>query len=138
VMDRKVLQELYERAVKSVENAYAPYSRFRVGAAVLMENDRGERRAFTGVNVENSSYGLTVCAERVAVFKGVSEGYRKLLALSLVAVKDGETLPVLPCGACRQVMWEFGNGDTPVYDGEKVYRLGDLLPGGFRLGKGRP
>jgi len=78
VMDRKVLQELYERAVKSV-------------------------------------------AERVAVFKGVSEGYRKLLALSLVAVKDGETLPVLPCGACRQVMWEFGNGDTPVYDGEKVY-----------------
>ncbi len=137
-MDSKILQELYERATVSVENAYAPYSRFRVGAAVLMENDRGERRVFTGVNVENSSYGLTVCAERVAVFKGVSEGYRRLLALSLVAVKDGETLSVLPCGACRQVMWEFGDENTPVYDGEKVHRLGDLLPGGFRLGKGRP
>ncbi len=137
-MDRKILQELYERATGSVENAYAPYSRFRVGAAVLMENDRGERRVFTGVNVENSSYGLTVCAERVAVFKGVSEGYRRLLALALVAVKDGETLPVLPCGACRQVMWEFGDENTPVYDGEKVHRLGDLLPGGFRLRKGRP
>ncbi len=137
-MDRKILQELYERATVSVENAYAPYSRFRVGAAVLMENDRGERRVFTGVNVENSSYGLTVCAERVAVFKGVSEGYRRLLAIALAAVKDGETMPVLPCGACRQVMWEFGDENTPVYDGEKVHRLGDLLPGGFRLGKDRP
>lgn len=127
------LKELYTEALRVVENAYAPYSRFRVGAAVLMENDRGERKVFTGVNVENSSYGLTVCAERVAIFKGVSEGYRRLIAVSLVAVKDGEVLPVLPCGACRQVMWEFGDEGVPVYNGERTFRLGDLLPGGFRL-----
>ncbi len=127
------LKSLYAEAVRVVENAYAPYSRFKVGAAVLMENERGERRVFTGVNVENASYGLTVCAERVAVFKGVSEGYRKVIALSLLAVKDGEVVPVLPCGACRQVLWEFAEGDTPIYNGERTYSLGDLLPGGFRL-----
>lgn len=127
------LKSLYAEAVRVVENAYAPYSRFKVGAAVLMENDRGERRVFTGVNVENASYGLTVCAERVAVFKGVSEGYRKVIALSLLAVKDGEVVPVLPCGACRQVLWEFAEGDTPIYNGERTYSLGELLPGGFRL-----
>ncbi len=127
------LKDLYAEALKAVENAYAPYSRFMVGAAALMENEAGERRIFTGANVENSSYGLTVCAERVAVFKGVSEGYRRLIALSLVAVKDGDVLPVLPCGACRQVMWEFGDGDVPIYNGERTFRLGQLLPGGFRL-----
>lgn len=97
-----------------------------------MEN-KGDIKKFFGVNVENSSYGLTMCAERVAIFNGVSNGYRKLLAVVLVASYEGELVEVYPCGACRQVMWEFGGSGTEIYNGFKAVKLGDLLPFGFRL-----
>ncbi|NPA79553.1 MAG: cytidine deaminase [Thermotogae bacterium] len=134
MMNREALLDLYARALESVGKAYAPFSGFKVGAAALMEDEEGNVRVFTGANVENSSYGLTVCAERVAIFKGVSEGFRKLRAVAVVASKDGEVIPVVPCGACRQVMWEFGDGETLIYNGARTYRLSHLLPDAFKLG----
>ncbi len=108
------------------EKAYAPYSGFRVGAALLTRSGR----VFTGANVENASYGLSVCAERVAAFKAVAEGEREFEAIA-VATGNG----VLPCGACRQVLNEFGpDMRVIVADAEgnmRTYRLSDLLPGGF-------
>jgi cytidine deaminase len=87
-------------AVQARENAHAPYSKFRVGAA--LEDSQG--RVHTGCNVENATYGLTVCAERVAVLKAVSEGVRSFRRIAIAA--DTETLTP-PCGACRQILWEF-------------------------------
>ncbi len=92
---------LVSAAAGARSRAYAPYSKFRVGAAVLAEDGT----IFTGANVENASYPLAHCAERVAVHKAVSEGHRRLVAVAVVA--DGEQ-PAMPCGACRQVMAEFG------------------------------
>ncbi|OQX56957.1 MAG: cytidine deaminase [Thermotoga sp. 4484_232] len=126
-------KELIERARKARENAYAPYSKFKVGAAILTED--GE--VYTGVNVENASFGLTVCAERVALFKAVSDGKRSFKAIAVVA--DSEE-PVPPCGACRQVLSEFGDmkvimanlkGDV------KIARLRDLLPDSFKFEEGK-
>ena len=91
---------LIEAAAKARERAHAPYSRFKVGAAV---QDAGGR-IFTGCNIENASYGLTICAERVAVFKAVSEGASALQRIAVVTDTDPLTPP---CGACRQVFWEF-------------------------------
>jgi cytidine deaminase len=88
------------------ENAHAPYSNFRVGAALRSSSGR----IFSGCNVENATYGLTVCAERVAIFKAISEGERGFSAMAVVT--DTETLTP-PCGACRQLIWEFC-GDVPV------------------------
>jgi len=88
-------------AIESRDYAYAPYSRFKVGAAVLTE----EGKIFTGCNVENASFGATVCAERVAVFKAVSEGYRQIHAIAIAAQSPE---PVPPCGECLQVLSEFG------------------------------
>ena len=96
---------LIEAACAVRENAYAPYSKYNVGAAILVEDGR----VFTGVNVENVSYGLSICAERTAVFKAVSEGARKILAVAICTATAGS-----PCGACRQVLVEFG-GDIPVW-----------------------
>lgn len=125
---------LRERLVASAREArrtaYAPYSGYAVGAAVWSEDGR----LFTGVNVENASYGLSICAERVAVFRAVSEGARRIQAVAVVT-RDGGT----PCGACRQVLAEFADEDTPVWcaSDESVeiqeYRLGDLLPSAFHL-----
>ncbi len=91
---------LIEAALAARERAHAPYSRFKVGAA--LEDEHG--RVFTGCNVENATYGLTMCAERVAVFKAVSEGAGKLKRVA-VAADTGTLTP--PCGACRQILWEF-------------------------------
>ena len=88
------------------ENAYAPYSNFRVGAALKAQSGR----VYTGSNIENASYGLTCCAERVAIFKAMSEGERGFEAIAVVTDTDRLTPP---CGACRQVIWEFC-GDIPV------------------------
>jgi len=88
------------------ENAHAPFSNFRVGAALRAKSGR----IYTGCNVENASYGLTCCAERVAIFKAVSEGERGFEAIAVVADTDALTPP---CGACRQIIWEFC-GDVPV------------------------
>src|SRR5712691_1663061 len=93
-------------ALAAREHAHAPFSKFRVGAA--LEDDAG--RVHTGCNVENATYGLTICAERVAVFKAISEGSRKFRRIAVAA--DTENLTP-PCGACRQILWEFC-GDIPV------------------------
>ena len=108
--------------------AHAPFSHFLVGAA--LETDDGQ--VITGCNVENATYGLTLCAERVAVFKAISEGHRQFVRVAVVA--DTEQ-PTPPCGACRQILWEFG-GDLEVIlgnlEGEKArYRLRELLPHPF-------
>ena len=97
---------LINAATQVRENAHAPFSKFRVGAAV--EDDAG--RIFTGCNVENATFGLTVCAERVAIFKAISEGSRRFTRVAVVA--DTKTLTP-PCGACRQILWEFC-GDVPI------------------------
>jgi cytidine deaminase len=108
--------------------AHAPFSHFLVGAA--LETDDGQ--VITGCNVENATYGLTLCAERVAVFKAISEGHRQFVRVAVVAdTKE----PTPPCGACRQILWEFG-GDLEVIlgnlEGEKErYRLRELLPHPF-------
>lgn len=120
-------QVLVAQALEARKNAYAPYSQFAVGACV-----RGESGdLYTGANVENASYGLTMCAERVAVFKAVEAGERKIRA---VAVVSPTAAP--PCGACRQVLAEFGDKDLEVMvadlEGEtKTYTLGQLIPESF-------
>jgi cytidine deaminase len=127
--------ELLEAALRVRHHAHAPYSHFQVGAA--LETDDG--RIITGCNVENATYGLTVCAERVAIFKAISEGHRRFVRVAVVADTDE---PTPPCGACRQLLWEFG-GDLEVVlgnlQGEKArYRMRELLPHPFddRLLKG--
>jgi cytidine deaminase len=94
------MDALLETALRARENAHAPFSRFRVGAAIEDENGR----IHTGCNVENATYGLTICAERVAIFKGISEGARRFRR---VAVAADTAMLTPPCGACRQVLWEF-------------------------------
>ena len=119
---------LIEAATKARENAFAPYSNFKVGAAV----ETASGKIFTGCNVENASYGLTVCAERVAIWKAVSEGARDFIGITIVADTD-ELTP--PCGACRQIIWEFC-GDIPVtlanlQDKSETLQMSKLLPKAF-------
>lgn len=114
-----------------VENAYAPYSKLKVGAAALFYDGS----IVTGVNVENASFGLTICAERVAVVSAVSQGKRRLRALA-IASSTGTTLP--PCGACRQVIAEFSDSDTIVVldgaDGKvETHLISELLPLAFKF-----
>ena len=121
------LDTLFTEAQKAAEFAYAPYSKFRVGAALLADDGT----VFSGCNVENRSFGLTVCAERNAVFKAVSTGRRSFRALA-ISTPDSE-IPVGPCGACRQVLSEFMEASSPVLFGgsgnEKVKTtLGILYP----------
>lgn len=122
------MDELIQQAIAARENAHAPYSKFRVGAALCEENGR----IFTGCNVENATYGLTLCAERVAVFKAISEGARRFTRVAVVA--DTETLTP-PCGACRQILWEFC-GDVQVvlanlHGKTEMLRLAELFPRAF-------
>jgi cytidine deaminase len=123
---------LLELARAAQNNAYAPYSKFRVGAAVLLEN--GE--VFTGCNVENASYGLTNCAERSAVFTAVSSLGGANVKIRAVAVVNDQDLPCSPCGACRQVIAEFGPAAVIWYQGPQGIQestMALLLPDGFRL-----
>ena len=122
-----MVDELIQAALAAMVNAYAPYSRFKVGAAVMGVNGR----IYSGSNVENASYGLTNCAERTAIFKAVSEGECQLTTLAVVAESSQ---PASPCGACRQVMAEFGietviMGNTQ--GKRRVMPLKDLLPNAF-------
>lgn len=103
-----LFENLIENAKKAAEQAYAPYSRFRVGAALLCKDGS----IVTGVNIENRSYGLTVCAERVAIFSAIAQGKREFTALAVFCL-DAE-YPVSPCGACRQVISEFVPKDFPI------------------------
>lgn len=125
-------KELLECAVKAREMAYAPYSGFRVGAALFGKSGK----IYTGCNVENAAYTPTNCAERTAVFKAVSEGEREFTAIAIVGGK-GETLAPLcaPCGVCRQVLAEFCDGDFRVVLGTpdhiQAYTLAEILPLSF-------
>ena len=117
-------------AAEAMENAYAPYSGFRVGAAVLTSGGK----IYTGVNIENASYGATCCAERTAVYKAVSEGER---SIKVVAIASSGTETVFPCGICRQVISEFGDRDTKIICSRKngeyeVYSADGLLPNAFK------
>jgi cytidine deaminase len=120
--------DLIAAATAAREHAFAPYSRFRVGAAAR----GGSGRIHTGCNVESASFGLTCCAERVAVFKAVSEGE---ISVTAVAIVTDVSPPAAPCGACRQVMFEFGRGADIVranLAGERIEAaMSDLLPDGF-------
>jgi cytidine deaminase len=121
-------EALIAAATQARKNAHAPFSKFQVGAAI--EDDRG--RVYTGCNVENATYGLTVCAERVAVFKAISEGARRFQCVAVVA--DTEKLTP-PCGACRQILWEFC-GDLEIImanlnGASEAVRLGELFPRAF-------
>ncbi|MCX6841779.1 MAG: cytidine deaminase [candidate division WOR-3 bacterium] len=126
----KSIQASLLRAARAAEDrAYAPYSQFKVGAAILTSSGR----IFSGCNIENGSYGLTVCAERVAVFKAVLGGERKVKA---VLVYAGTVKLTPPCGACLQVISEFSeNPEIVLSNGRstKTYRLRELLPLGFRF-----
>src|SRR6476619_1329471 len=121
-------QELIEAATRVRENSYAPFSKFKVGAA--LETEDGD--IVVGSNVESASYGLTVCAERVAVWNAISQGKRKIRRIAVVA--DTEELTP-PCGVCRQIIWEFG-GDIPVifanlHGKYEIVQMKQLLPRAF-------
>lgn len=121
-------EELIAAAADVREKAYAPYSNFKVGAAV--ETDEGN--IYTGCNVESASYGLTVCAERVAIWKGISRGEKRFGRIAVV-VDTEELTP--PCGVCRQIIWEFC-GDVPVIlsnlNGKsEIISMSELLPRAF-------
>lgn len=125
--------ELIELAKKAAENAYSPYSGFKVGAALLA----CDGTAFCGCNVENSSYSATICAERCAFFKAVSEGKREFAKIAVVGGRDGDySKPCTPCGVCLQVMSELCDDDFTVLlcDGDSIVErdLCDLIPMPFR------
>jgi len=121
------MEDLIEKAKAAIDNAYAPYSKFKVAAVVETKSGK----VYTGVNVENASYGLTMCAERVAVFKAVSEGDRDI---EVVVVYTDTEEPTPPCGACRQVIAEFNPEALIVMASRKkvvTAKLSELLPHAF-------
>ena len=127
MLNEAVAQDLVKRAIEARRRAYVPYSRFPVGAALLTRSGK----IYTGCNVENASYGLTVCAERIAIWKAVSEGETEFEALAVATNIGGS-----PCGACRQVMAEFAP-DMPVLIADlsgqaTASSVADLLPLAFR------
>lgn len=131
-MDR--FEELIKKAIEVRENSYSPYSDFKVGAAILCSSGK----IYTGTNVENASYGASICAERSAVTAAISCGERKFIAIAVVGGKDKlEFCP--PCGICRQVLSEFGGGSIKVVlcdeKDVKTYSLSELLPESFSLNK---
>ncbi len=122
-----IKKELINKAIDAKEKAYVPYSKFHVGAAVLTEDNE----IFTGCNIEIASYSPTICAERTAIFKAVSEGHRKIKAVAVV----GDANHTFPCGVCRQVIREFGNDATIIVANSqedfKEFTLDELLPHSF-------
>lgn len=121
--------ELFREARSSMINSYSPYSSFKVGAAILTK----EGKIFSGTNIENASLSLTLCAERVAIFKAVSEGHKSFTDLAIVS-SSGK--PVFPCGACRQVLTEFSPNMRIHIEGneDKSIILTDLIPHSFAAG----
>lgn len=130
-MSEKEILELIEETTEVRKNAYAKYSDFNVGAIVIDENGKH----FKGVNVENASYGLSICAERNAIFSAVTNGMKNIKIICVV----GKTLrPISPCGACRQVMKEFSSDETIIVLANldkkyKIFTMEELLPYGFSL-----
>lgn len=144
-LDNKIISLLIEEAFKARKMAYAPYSKYYVGAALVVPSGR----IYTGCNVENASYGLTICAERNAIFSAVNDGQRHIDAIAIVGgpidTLDLSEIPdhisyAYPCGACRQVLSEFPpeTGDIDVIvarsvDDYKLFKLSELLPSGFGI-----
>ena len=123
-------RDLYAKAKEMLPRAYAPFSKFRVGAALLTK----EGEVYTGCNVENSSFGATICAERTAFVKAISEGESEFEAIAIVC----EEREAWPCGICRQFMKEFCDDDFKIITGDdeeslRVYTMEEILPEGFRL-----
>lgn len=129
------IRELIQSALEARKRAYAPYSGYMVGAALLTN----ELRIYQGCNIENASFSPTVCAERTALFKAVSEGWRNFKAIAIAGSPQGELLTQFsyPCGVCRQVLREFVNPDTFLVivakspDDYELYMLDELLPHSF-------
>ncbi len=129
------VNEMIRSAIEARKKAYAPYSGYMVGAAVLTN----ELRIYTGCNIENASYTPSICAERTAISKAVSEGWRRLKAIAIVGSPKGDTISqyAFPCGVCRQVMREFADPEEFVVitakseQDFKLYRLYELLPESF-------
>ena len=123
---------LLQAAWDAVKRAYAPYSNFQVGAAVLTENGN----IFSGCNIENASYGLTICAERTAIFSAVAHEGGNSIKIRALVVVNKHNAPCSPCGACRQVIFEFGPDAIVIFQGEdglKEALASELLPKGFHL-----
>jgi len=139
IINETAIQELAYLAFEAAERAYSPYSGFRVGAALLC----ADGSVYQGCNIENSSYSATVCAERVAFQKAVSEGKRDFAAIAIVGSSDGEySSPCYPCGVCRQVMCEFCSKEDfkiilPFKENNELkfesFKLSELLPHSFSL-----
>jgi len=131
-MKKKNLPAVYQKLIRIArqarKNAYAPYSRFKVGAAVLTEGGK----IYSGCNVENASYGLTNCAERTAIFRAVADGQKKIKAIAIVLEAPDFGAP---CGACRQVIYEFGSSAevimATVAGKFKIKKISELLPDAF-------
>lgn len=129
------IEELIEKAVKASENSYSPYSKFKVGSALLTKDGQ----IYTGTNIENASYSLTNCAERTAIFKAISEAKLKFYAIAIYCNVDKVSDFCMPCGACRQVMAEFFDQDTKIIVAAnkgkeyKIYTIDQILPNAFKL-----
>ncbi|MEI6857388.1 cytidine deaminase [Psychrilyobacter sp.] len=131
MLNEKEILELIDEAITARDSAYSKFSNFKVGATLI--DDRGNH--YSGCNVENSSYGLSMCGERNAIFHAISRGMNKIKVIAVVGDTEG---PISPCGACRQVINEFSTEDTIVIMANmkkeyKVVNFTDLLPYGFRL-----
>lgn len=132
-------RELINIAKGALANSYSPYSKFKVGSAVLCDNGK----VYTGCNVENASYGATLCAERVAIFKAISEGERKFSKIAIVSQSDDETFEnvagdiTFPCGMCRQVMAEFMLDGEVILENKigdiKIFNIRELMPYSFSI-----
>ena len=121
-------EQLFREAVKASSQSYSKYSGFHVGAALLTEDGK----IFTGCNIENASYSLTICAERTAVFKAVSEGYTDFEAIAIAGSGNGDfSKPCFPCGACLQVLSEFCGDSFRIILSDGEYSLSDFLPKRF-------
>lgn len=130
-MIKKHEEKLIKKAINAMNNSYVPYSKFPVGACAISTDGK----FITGCNIENASYGLTMCAERVTLFKAYSEGIRDIKALAIAANTDE---PISPCGACRQVMSELAKDATIYllnYDASKIKKvtIDELLPYSFKM-----
>ena len=125
-------KELIETATKALDSSYAPYSQFRVGAAVLTSKGN----IFAGCNVENASYGLSMCAERNAIANAIIGEGKDTIVIKAIAITNSQQVSCSPCGACRQVIWEFGQDVEVIFLGDRGWRsssIRELLPVGFTL-----
>ena len=125
-------QQLIEAATLAMAKAYAPYSQFRVGAALIT----CKNQVFSGCNVENASYGLSICAERNAIARAIMGLEQDIMTIKAIAIVNSQNVPCSPCGACRQVIWEFGQDAQIIFPGSHGWQTQDiktLLPYGFSL-----